>query len=164
MNDGAPGLRHADTVCSACSAGLSVVCMGSMATAVAASGAAAGAGAAGMGGMAAMGSGGALSVLPIIFDSVGLGVLNHLPNELLQPALVVFLAVSVLAAYLASRRHGRRGPWLLSAVSAVLMYVSIYGVMSDTLYLVSLGGILAAVIWGLRLSRALPLPSVEARR
>ncbi len=137
--------------------------MGSMAIALAASGAAAGAGAAGMGGMAAMGSGGALSVLPVIFDTIGLGALNHLPNELLQPVLLVFLAVSVVAAYLASRSHGRRGPPLLSAVSAVLMYVSIYGVMSDALYLVSLGGILAAVIWGLRLSRARPLPSAEAQ-
>lgn len=154
LTDMPAGLRHADTVSSATSAGLSVVCMASMATAFAATGTAAGAGAAGLSGMAAMGSGGALSVLPVIFEAVGLGTLNHLPNELLQPLLIVSLGLSVGATYLASRRHGRRGPLLLSAASAVLLYLSIYAAMSDALYLVSFVGLLAAAIWGLWLGRA----------
>lgn len=152
MTRGRPVVGHVDSVASAFTAGLSVVCMSSMATAFAATGTAA-AGAAGMSGMAAMGSGGALSVLPALFDSVGLGALNHLPNELLQPLLVLFLAFSVLAAYLVSRRLGQRGPLLLSAASAALMYVSIYGLMSDALYLLSFAGLLIAAIWGWRLGR-----------
>ena len=161
MTEPAPALRHADAVCNACSAGLSVVCMSSMATALAATGAAAGAGAAGMGGIAA--SGGALSVLPIVFDTLGLGALNHLPNDLLQPLLVVFLALTVAAAYAASRSHGRRGPLLLSAASAVLMYVSIYGVTSDALYVVSFAGLLGATLWAIALSRRTPRLIAELR-
>jgi len=156
------GVRLADAVSSAGSAGLSVVCMSSMATALAAT-STAGAGAAGMSGMAAMGSSGALSVLPAVFDAVGLGALNHLPNELLQPLLVLFLALSVASAYLASRSHGQRGPLFVSAASAALMYVSIYGLMSDALYLLSFGGLLAAAVWGLRLGRARPRSFTRAQ-
>lgn len=157
MSGGKPGVRHADAVSSACSAGLSVVCMSSMATALAATGTAAGAGAAGMSGMAAVGSSSGLSVLPILFDTVGLGALNHLPNELLQPVLAVSLSLSVIAAYLVSRNRGRRGPVFLSAASAILMYVSIYGVMSNGLYFASFAGLLGAAIWSFRLNRGRPL-------
>lgn len=147
-----PRVRHADAICTACTAGVSVVCMSSMAAALAATGAAAGAGAAGMGGMASM-SGAALSIIPGLFDALGLGALNHLPNDVLQPLLVVFLTLSVVATYIASRSHGRPRPLLVSVVSAILMYVSIYVVMSDALYLLSLTGLLGAALWGIVLGR-----------
>lgn len=152
-------LRHLDTVCGTCTAGLSVVCMSSMAAALAAAGAAAGAGAAGMGGMGAMGgaggeaSGQALSVLPGVFERLGLGAFNTLPNEVLQPLLVILLTLSVGSAYLAYRGHRRPHAVVLAAASSALMYASIYVWMSDALYVASLAGLVGVSLWGITLAR-----------
>lgn len=148
--------KHLDAVCATCASGVSVVCMSSMAAALAAAGAAAGAGAAGMGAMGGMGASaadGAASVLPGLFEALGLGVLNRLPNEVLQPLLVVLLTASVGSAYLAYRGHGRPQALVLSAASAVAMYAGIYVWMSDALYLAGLIGTLAASAWGIVLVR-----------
>lgn len=147
--------KHLDAVCATCASGASVVCMSSMATALASAGAAAGAGAAGMGGMGygASAADGAASVLPGLFEALGLGVLNRLPNEVLQPLLVVLLTASVGSAYLAYRGHGRPQALVLSAASAVAMYAGIYVWMSDALYLAGLIGTLAASAWGIVLVR-----------
>lgn len=150
--------KHLDAVCATCASGASVVCMSSMATALASAGAAAGAGAAGMGAMGGMGYGasaadGAASVLPGLFEALGLGVLNRLPNEVLQPLLVVLLTASVGSAYLVYRGHGRPQALVLSAASAVAMYAGIYVWMSDALYLAGLIGTLAASAWGIVLVR-----------
>ncbi len=146
--------KNLDAVCATCASGLSVVCMSSMATALAAAGAAAGAGATGMG---AMGGGaaasGAVSALPGLLDGLGLGLLSRLPNEVLQPLLVVLLTLSVASAYLAYRGHGRPEALVLAAGGAVAMYVGIYVAMSDALYLAGLIGMLAASAWGIVFAR-----------
>ncbi len=146
--------KHLDAVCATCASGVSVVCMSSMATALAAAGAAAGAGATGM---SAMGGGaaasGAVSALPGLLDGLGLGVLSRLPNEVLQPLLVVLLTLSVGSAYLAYRAHRRPETLVLAAASAVAMYVGIYVSMSDPLYLAGLIVMLAASAWGVVLAR-----------
>lgn len=137
--------------------GVSVVCMSSMAAALAAAGAAVGAGAAGVGSMGTMGGlsaeGGASSFLPGLFERLGLAFLNALPNEVLQPLLVVLLTVSVGASYLAYRGHRRLPPLGLALVAAPLMYASIYVGMSDPLYLASLAGLLGSGLWGLAFAR-----------
>lgn len=149
--------KHLDAVCATCASGVSVVCMSSMAAALAAAGAAAGAGAAGTGAMGGMGNGasasGAVSALPGLLEGLGLGSLNRLPNEVLQPLLVVLLTLSVGSAYLAYRGHGRPPALVLAAVSAVAMYAGIYVSMSDALYLAGLIGMLAASAWGVVLAR-----------
>lgn len=149
--------KHLDTVCATCASGVSVVCMSSMATALAAAGAAAGAGAAGAAGMSAMGGGaagsGAVSALPDLLEGLGLEFLNRLPNEVLQPLLVVLLTLSVASAYLAYRAHGRPHALVLAAASAVAVYAGIYVSMSDALYLAGLIGMLAASAWGIILAR-----------
>ena len=147
-------------VCSATTAFISVVCMSSMAAALAAAGAAAGAGAtsmAGMGSMSGMGAtptgSAALPLLPSVLERIGLGFFTQLPNEILQPLLVVFLLASFATAYLAYRGHGRPAALILTALSGVVMYLSVYVWMSDVLYVVSLVGLVAAGFWGLYLTR-----------
>lgn len=125
-------LRHVDAICGACTAGVSVVCMSSM---------------------AGDATSGALSVFPALLDAVGLGFLSRIPNEVLQPLLVALLTLSVGAAYVAYRGHGRPHALLLAAPSAVVMYASIYVVMSDALYVASLAGLVAASLWGISLAR-----------
>ena len=144
-------------VCSATTAVISVVCMSSMA-ALTAAGAAAGAGAtsmAAMGSMSGMGaaptSSAALPLLPSLLERIGLGPFNQLPNEVLQPLLVVFLLASLASAYLVYRGHGRPSALILTTLSGVLMYLSIYVWMSDVLYVLSLIG--GAGFWGLYLAR-----------
>ncbi len=146
--------KHLDAVCATCASGVSVVCMSSMAAALAAAGAAAGAGATGMGAMGgSAAASGAVSALPALLGVLGLGFLNRLPNEVLQPLLVVVLTLSVGSAYLAYRGHGRPPALVLAAVSAVAMYAGIYVSMSDALYLAGLIGMLAASAWGVVLAR-----------
>lgn len=147
--------RHLDSICGACSAGVSVVCMSSMAAALAAAGGATAAGAAGMGGMGGMDpSGGAGSVLPALLERLGLGFLSTLPNEVLQPLLLVLLAATVGSAYLAYRGHGRPGALATSAASAIALYAGIYVWMSDALYLAGLAGLVIASVRGIALTRA----------
>ncbi len=149
-------VRRWDTACTVCTAGVSVVCMSSMAAALAAVGAAAGAGAASMAGMASTaGETKALPLLPRLFERLGLGLLNSLPNQILQPLLIVLLALSVGTAYLAYRGHHRPQALILSGASAVVMYLSIYVWMSDPLYLLSLSGLIGASLWSLYVARHL---------
>jgi hypothetical protein len=131
--------------------------MSSMAAALAAAGAAAGAGAASMAGMAsAAGETNALPLLPRLFERLGLGVLNKLPNQILQPLLIFLLALSVGTAYLAHRGHRRPQALILSTASAVVMYLSIYVWMSDPLYWLSLSGLIGAGLWSIYLARHFP--------
>lgn len=162
---------HWDTVCNVCAGGVSVVCMSSMAAATAGAGAAAGASAASMAAMGAMGAMGAMAgavsetstagtsfgLLPSLFEAVGLGVLNRVPNEVAQPMLAAVLAFTIGAGYLTYRSHRR--PWVLglTTASAVVMYASIYFTMSEPLYFVSLAGLLAAGAWAMLLART-PVP------
>ena len=148
------------TVCSGTTAGISVVCMSSMTAALTAAGAAAGAGATSMAGMSSMNGtgaaptgGAALPLLTSMLERIGLGWFNQLPNEILQPLLVLFLLASLATAYLAYRGHGRPSALILTALSGVVMYLSIYVWMSDVLYTLSLIGLVGAGLWGLYLSR-----------
>ena len=144
-------------ICSATTAVISVVCMGSMAAGVATAAVAAAAGATSMAGMASMGAAPpgsvALPLLPSLLERVGLGFFNQLPNELLQPLLVVFLLASLATAYLAYRGHGQPLALILTALSGVLMYLSIYVWMSDVLYVFSLIGLVGAGLLGPYLTR-----------
>lgn len=151
--------RGTNAVCSACAAGVSVVCMSSMATALAAVGAAAGASGAGMAGMGSTGGAAEApssmtgsSFLSVLFERLGFGALSRIPNEILQPLLVVLLTVATATAFLAYCGHGRPHALLLTAVSAAAMYSSIYIWMSDPIYLLSLGGLLGAGLWGIYLA------------
>lgn len=144
-------------ICSATTAVISVVCMGSMAAAVATVAGAAGAGATSMVAMAGTGAAPpgsvALPLLPSLLKRIGLGFFNQLPNEILQPLLVVFLLASFATAYLAYRGHGRPATPILTALSGVLVYLSIYVWMSDMLYILRLIGLVAAGLLGLYLTR-----------
>jgi hypothetical protein len=92
-------------------------------------------------------------LLPRLFDRVGFGFLKQLPNAVAQPLLVCLLTISVIAAYLAFRGHGRPCSLALTLASAAAMYISIYVWMSEPLYFVSLGGLVASGVWGIFLAR-----------
>jgi hypothetical protein len=153
----APGWQ---TACGATSAIISVACMSSMAAALTAAGAVAGAGSTSMAGMGSMPMTGAspagsaaLPLLPSLLERIGLGFLNKLPNEFLQPLLALFLLASLATAYLAYREHGRHSALILTALSGVVMYLRIYVWMSEVLYVLGLIGLVAAGLWGLYLTR-----------
>lgn len=158
-----PVKKRWHAVCSLCTGGVSVVCMSSMGVAAAAAGAAAGAAAtsmAGMGGVGAMAGPqpsfaqtSAFFLVPRLFESVGLRFLNHVPNEVAQPFLVLLLGLSVGTGYLAYRAHRQPQVLALTVASGLAMYVSIYVWMSEAVYFLSLPALLAAGIWGLFLAR-----------
>jgi len=138
-------------VCNACTAGVSVVCMSSMVASLTATAVGGVAGMAGMESMATTERSSGLLFLPRLFDRLGLGFLNQLPNAILQPLLIVLLMASVGAAFITYRRHRRPHTLTLAAASALAMYFSIYVWMSDLLYLSSLLGQLGAGIWAMYL-------------
>lgn len=129
-------------------AGISVICMSSMGAALAV----AGAGATGMAGMSAMSdtqtAPSASLLLARFFESIGLNILNQLPNEVAQPLLIALLVISVGVTYIAYRGHSRPGVLFLTLMSAIALYVSIYVWMSELVYFISLAGFTAAAIWG----------------
>jgi hypothetical protein len=133
--------------------------MSSMAVALTAAGVAAGAGASSMaqiGRMSGIGAAptgsAARPLLPTLLDRIGLAFFDQLPNAILQPLLVVFLLASVATACLAYRGYGRPWALILTALSGVFMYASIYVWMSDALYVVSLIGLVAGGFWGVYLT------------
>lgn len=145
------------SACSTCAAGLSVVCMSSMGAAIAAAIATVGAGATGMTGMggtgAALANPSASLWLTQFIETIGLGFLNQLPNEVARPLLAALLAISIGAAYVAFRGHRRSGALALTLGSAVVMYTSIYVWMSELVYFLSLAAMVLAAIWGFLLAR-----------
>ena len=131
--------------------------MSSMGAALAAAGTAGGAGTVGMTGMGSMGTSSsgasAFFIVPRFFDRIGLEILNQVPNAVAQPLLVALLTMSLVASYLAYRRHRRLYTPALTLASSAAMYISIYAWMSEPLYFVSLAGLLAAGVWSIFLSR-----------
>lgn len=139
------GDRRWLSVCNACSAGTSVVCMGSMGAALAAAGASGAAGAAGMASMSSA-SGGA-PLITLLLSAAGLDFLNHVPDPLLRPIFVALLLLSAASAYLAYRTSGRSGPFALTVASGLALYSGIYVWMSEPLYYLGFAGMLAAAAW-----------------
>lgn len=88
------------------------------------------------------------------FESIGLGILNQLPNQVAQRLLAALLVISVGTSYIAYRGHRQPGVLVLTVASAIAMYVSIYVWMSEPLYFISLVGLVAAAMWGLFLARS----------
>lgn len=138
------------SACSTCTAGASVVCMSSMGAAIAALGAATGAGATGMAGMGSM-TGSLL--LTGFFESIGLGILNRLPNEIAQPLLIALILLSIATTYIAYRAHRQRGALVLAGVSGLAMYAGIYLSMSEFVYFISLIAFIIASVWGFTAAR-----------
>lgn len=145
-------------VCNSCSAGTSVVCMGSMGAAIAV-GAVGATSVAGMGGMAAMADTTALPAaatapfLTRLLEQAGLGLLNQVPDSVLRPVFIVLLLVSLGTAYGSFRSHRRPHALLLTAFSGAVLYASIYIWMNELLYSVGFAGMLGAAVWGLVLAK-----------
>ncbi len=149
-----------DSLCSVCAASVSVICMTSMTAAAVATGAAAAAGATGMAGMGGMNGAespqanpSVLSALANGLERLGLGFLNRIPNGILQPLLILLLSVSMGAAWVAYRGHRRPQALILTLMSTVLMYLSIYLWMSEVVYFLSLVGLIGAGLLGMYLAR-----------
>lgn len=140
------------SVCNTCSAGTSVVCMGSMGAAVAAAGASGAAGAAGMAGMSSA-SGAGAPFATVLLGAVGLDFLNHVPDPVLRPIFIALLLLGAASAYLVYRTSGRVGPFALTVASGLALYSGIYAWMSEPLYYLGFAGILAAAAWAIVAAR-----------
>ena len=75
----------------------------------------------------------------------------------LHPAAVVFLFMSVLASFLRARLRRAFGPFYLTIVAALLMYLSKFRLNYDPGVYVSAGILFIAVIWN-----ALPVRDANA--
>ena len=113
--------------CACCSAGstlTSLGCMAIMSTTIAASGAVA------LGSMAASNS---FSRFPsTLLNSIGLGFLTKINLRTLESILVILLSIGIISMYLSYRYHKKPFPIILSVISSILIYVSIFVIMSNT--------------------------------
>jgi len=135
-------------VCACCSAGSTVAslgCMAIMSTTIAASGAVA---LGSMGAMNSMAAASSFSRFPSAFlNSIGLGFLTKVNLKTLEIILVILLLIGIISMYLSYRFHKNLYPLILSITSSILIYLSIFVVMSNALYYISLIGLIVTPIW-----------------
>lgn len=129
----------------------SLVCMGSMG----AMGAAASVGAAATSSMAGMSTMATpapshIALTTQLFQSIGLGGLTQIPDDMLRPLFIILLIVGIIGSYLSYRVHGRKLPFLLTLLASVSLYLSIYLNPSDLLYYLSLIILILAAFWNAR--------------
>lgn len=117
------------TAAHACSCGTSIICMAQMGAMSTVGGATAGT--MGTMGIAAAGS---IPLITVAFQAVGLGFLLALPALFYQTLLVIILAFTIVSSYFSFRFHRRLGPFVLAAISSLLIYSSIYLLVSEYLY------------------------------
>ncbi len=133
------GSRVAAPIGGVVAGGASVVCMASMGAMVAASTAGATAGMAGMG--AAATSTPHVPAIARALRAMGLGVLTHVPNAVMQPLLIALLLVAIGAALWRARSARTAAALslaLLVVAAAVVLYASIYVAASETGYWIAL--------------------------
>lgn len=151
--------RMASLISGAASAGTSIVCMGSMGAM------AAGSTAAGMSGMGAAATSTAhgTPVLTRSLDALGLGALTQIPNTVLQPLLIVLLAITIASALwraLGARTTSAIVLATLTILSGIGLYISIYAFASTTGYWIALTVLVLASLLSLRSGhRGRTLPS-----
>ncbi len=116
------------TAAHACSCGTSIICMAQMGTVGATAGS--------MGTMGAVSAAtaGSIPFVTVAFQAVGLGFLFALPALFYQTLLVVILAFTQFSSYFSYRFHRKLGPFVLTAISSLLVYGSIYLLGSEYLY------------------------------
>ena len=126
-------------IAQACSCCTSVVCMAQMGTTIVAGGAS----------MGAMGAAASSSVplLTVAFQAAGLGFLLALPASFYQILLVVVLGFTVISSYFSYTFHKNPGPFGLVVFSSILLYISIYLLMSEPLYWTAFVLMLLSAAW-----------------
>lgn len=128
----------------ACSACTSAVCMAQMGTMASTSAA--------MGAMSAA-SAGSVPLLTLAFQAAGLGLLLAFPPVLYQLLLTIILGTTIVASYFSYKFHKNTGPLLLTIVSSLLIYGSIYLFVSEPLYWISFAMLLLSTGWSYRVGR-----------
>ncbi len=130
-------------VCACCSTGSTIAslgCMAIMTTTIAATGAVA------MGVMSANSVNFSLKLL----NFIGLGFLTRIDLKILESILIVLLLAGIISAYFSYRFHQKNFPLILTIVSSILIYISIFVVMSNSIYYISLIGLILGTILNLR--------------
>ena len=130
--------------CACCSAGSTITslgCMAIMSATIAASGAVA------MGAMGSMAASNSFSRFPAaLLNSIGLGFLTKVNLRTLETILVILLLIGIISMYLSYRFHKNLYPLILSITSSILIYLSIFVIMSNSVYYVSLAGLIVAPV------------------
>jgi len=137
--------RRAVSVAHVCSSGTSLVCMAQM-------GATAAAGGAVMGTMGAATSG-SVPLITSVFQSIGLGVLLTLPANFYQILLVILLGLTIITSYLSYKSHQKLGIFSLVIISSLLIYSSIYILMSEPLYWIAFVLMLLSMVWNYNIGK-----------
>jgi len=131
--------------CACCSAGstlTSLGCMAIMATAIGTTGAVT------LGSMGAMSMSSPINTFPsVLLNFLGLGSLTRVNLRTLEIILIFLLSIGIISMYLSYKYHKNSNPLILFVISSILIYVSIFVVMSNALYYISLIGLIVTPIW-----------------
>ncbi len=145
------------TAAHVCSCGTSIVCMAQMGTASVAAGT--------MAGMSAVSTSTAVSTpfITVAFQAIGLGFLLALPQIFYQVLLILILAVTAGSSYFSYRFHRRVGPLGLALASSLLMYSSIYLLVSEPLYWAGFALMMISAIWNYLVTKRSPRRIVQIK-
>jgi hypothetical protein len=118
-----------------------------------------------MGAMGAVGTTASLSapIMTLAFQVIGLGFLLTLPNLLYQLLLIVILAFTLLSSYLSYKSHKVAGPFLLTFISSLLVYGSVYLIVYEPLYWLGFALMLASGVWNFVSTRSIRQSRIELR-
>jgi len=133
----------------ACSACTSLVCMAQMGAMVATGGAA----------MGAMSAATTVPFITFVFQAIGLGFLLVLPPIFYQILLIIVLGFTVVTSYFSYHFHKNISPFILTMMSSLLLYSSIYLFISETLYWVAFLLMVISAAWSYRIGKSIKLKS-----
>ncbi len=99
--------------------------------------------------MGVMGTTTALSIpfITLAFRAVGVGFLLTLPALFYQALLFTILAITVFSSYLSYKSHTRLGPLALAVMSSLLIYGSVYLIVSELFYWIGFGLMFFSGTW-----------------
>ena len=133
----------------ACSACTSLVCMAQMGAMAATGGAA----------MGAMSAATTVPFITFVFQAIGLGFLLVLPPIFYQILLIIVLGFTVVTSYFSYHFHKNISPFILTMMSSLLLYSSIYLFISETLYWVAFLLMVISAAWSYRIGKSIKLKS-----
>ena len=87
----------------------------------------------------------------ILLNFIGLGFLTKIDLRILEYFLVILLLLGITGTYLSYRYYKKSLPLILYVISPFLIYVSIFVVISTSVYYVSLIGLITATVLNLRM-------------
>lgn len=96
-------------------------------------------------------------VVGAFLSAIGLGF--AVSAVVLKGLLVLFLCIGILGLWRSYRAHRNLMPIVTGSVSSLVLYTGKYLLVEDAIFYTGIIGLLGAVIWDMKVKRAVPCPA-----